>query len=35
MEQIINACKADNIHDFILTLPNKYYEQVGENGSKL
>lgn len=34
-EQIIEAAKAAEIHDFILTLPQGYDTQVGEGGSNL
>ena len=34
-EEIINAAKKANIHDFILTLDNGYDTEVGERGVKL
>jgi ATP-binding cassette subfamily B protein len=34
-EAIIDAAKAANIHDFILTLPDGYRTQVGERGMRL
>ena len=34
-EEVIEAAKAANAHDFILALPNGYQTQVGENGSFL
>lgn len=34
-DQVITACKAANIHDFIETLENKYDTTVGERGHKL
>ena len=34
-EEIINACKAAYIHDFIMTLPDKYKTIVGNRGIKL
>ncbi len=34
-EQIYNAAELANIHEFVLTLPNKYDELVGEQGLKL
>lgn len=34
-EDVIKAAKEANIHDFILTLPNKYDTYVGERGVKL
>ena len=33
--QAIEACKCSKAHDFIMDLPNKYDELLGENGSKL
>ncbi|MBM4054371.1 MAG: ABC transporter ATP-binding protein [Planctomycetes bacterium] len=35
MEEIENAAKAANIHEFIITLPEKYNTPVGEMGIKL
>jgi ABC-type multidrug transport system fused ATPase/permease subunit len=34
-EQVESACKAAQIHDFILTLPDRYKTVVGERGVKL
>lgn len=34
-EQIIDAAKAANAHEFIVNLPNGYDTMVGENGSNL
>ncbi len=34
-EEIVNACKLANIHDFILTLENGYDSVLGERGVKL
>lgn len=34
-KEIISAAKIANIHDFILSLPEKYKSQVGERGMKL
>ncbi|WP_289286199.1 ABC transporter ATP-binding protein [Faecalibaculum rodentium] len=34
-EEIIEAAKRANIHDYILTLPNGYDTQIGERGVKL
>lgn len=34
-EQLVNACKAANIHDFIVSLPNGYDTLVGDRGIKL
>ena len=34
-EEIIKACKAAYIHDFIMTLPNNYKTVVGNRGIKL
>jgi len=34
-EEIIEAAKRANIHDFIMSLPNKYDTYVGERGVKL
>jgi len=34
-EQVIEAAKAANAHDFIMTLPNGYDTRVGERGVKL
>ncbi|VDP82715.1 unnamed protein product [Echinostoma caproni] len=35
MEEIIEAAKQANIHDFIMTLPERYNTPVGERGSQL
>jgi ABC-type multidrug transport system fused ATPase/permease subunit len=34
-EEIVNATKAANAHDFIMKFPKKYYSIVGEEGIKL
>jgi ATP-binding cassette subfamily B protein len=34
-EEIVEAAKIVNAHDFIMELPNKYETQVGEGGGKL
>ncbi|OLY83107.1 Multidrug resistance protein 1B, partial [Smittium mucronatum] len=34
-EQIVQACKEANIHDFIMSLPLKYDTVVGERGAQL
>lgn len=34
-EEIIDACKKARIHDFIMTLPDKYNTYIGERGIKL
>jgi len=34
-EEVINACKAAEIHDFIEQLPNGYQTEVGERGTGL
>ena len=34
-EKIIEAAKAANAHDFIMSLPEEYDTQVGENGTSL
>lgn len=34
-EEIVNACKAAYIHDFIMTLPEEYNTVVGNRGIKL
>lgn len=34
-EEIINAAKKANIHDYIMSLPNEYDSYVGEKGIKL
>lgn len=34
-EEIIEACKAAHIHDFIMTLPDNYQTVVGNRGIKL
>lgn len=35
LEEIIEAAKIANAHNFIESLPNKYDEQVGERGMNL
>ncbi len=35
LEDVIEACKLVNAHDFIMELPNGYDSDVGEGGSKL
>lgn len=35
IEEIIDACKKAQAHEFIENLPNKYDTEVGEGGSKL
>ena len=35
MEEVVEACKAANIHKFILSLPEGYDTQVGERGIRL
>ncbi len=34
-QEIIQACKNANIHDFIMSLPNRYETEVGERGVRL
>ncbi len=34
-EDIVNACKAAQIHDFIETLPNRYETMAGDRGANL
>lgn len=34
-EQMVQACKAAQLHDFILTLPDGYDTWVGESGARL
>lgn len=34
-QEIIQACKNANIHDFIMSLPNQYETEVGERGVRL
>ena len=34
-EDIINACKVAQIHDYIMTLPDKYDTLLGEGGTNL
>jgi len=35
MEEIIEAAKQANIHDFIMSLPQKYNTIAGERGTQL
>uniref|UniRef100_A0A671WRE3 ATP-binding cassette, sub-family B (MDR/TAP), member 11a n=1 Tax=Sparus aurata TaxID=8175 RepID=A0A671WRE3_SPAAU len=35
MEEIVEAAKKAYLHDFVMTLPNKYETQVGAQGSQL
>lgn len=35
MEEVVEACKAANIHNFIINLPEGYDTQVGERGIRL
>ena len=35
VEEVVEACKAANIHDLVLTLPDKYDTNVGAVGSQL
>ena len=35
MEEVIEACKSANIHDYIMSLPLKYDTPIGERGIKL
>ncbi|CAL8390729.1 bile salt export pump isoform X2 [Gadus morhua] len=35
MEEIVNASKKAFLHDFVMTLPDKYETQVGAQGSQL
>ncbi|KAH8870398.1 Multidrug resistance protein 1A [Schistosoma japonicum] len=35
MDEIVEAARAANIHDFIVTLPNQYETNVGQRGTKL
>ncbi|HDP76292.1 MAG TPA: ATP-binding cassette domain-containing protein [Bacteroidales bacterium] len=35
MEDVVNAAKIANAHDFILATPNGYHTNVGDRGSKL
>ena len=35
MEEIINSCKLVSLHDYIMTLPNKYDTILDENGINL
>jgi ATP-binding cassette subfamily B protein len=34
-EEVYNACRAANCHDFIMEFPNGYEEELGERGSQL
>jgi ATP-binding cassette subfamily B (MDR/TAP) protein 1 len=34
-EQVVEACKSANIHDFIISLPDGYDTRVGDKGSQL
>jgi len=34
-EQVMNAAKAAELHDYVMTLPEKYEARVGERGSNL
>ena len=35
MDEVIDAAKAANAHDFIMRLPNQYQTELGERGAKL
>ncbi|MBC7126394.1 MAG: ATP-binding cassette domain-containing protein, partial [Bacteroidales bacterium] len=35
MEDVVNAAKIANAHDFIIATPNGYHTNVGDRGSKL
>ena len=35
MEEIVDAAKKANIHDFIMSLPDGYDSYVGERGTRL
>ncbi|RVE58009.1 hypothetical protein OJAV_G00205110 [Oryzias javanicus] len=35
MEEVFEAAKKANLHDFVMTLPDKYETQVGAQGSQL
>lgn len=35
MDEIIQASKLANAHEFIQQLPNGYHTQIGEKGAKL
>jgi ABC-type multidrug transport system fused ATPase/permease subunit len=35
MEEIEEAAKSSNAHDFIMTFPDRYHTQVGEKGAQL
>lgn len=35
MEEVIEASKSANAHDFIMELPNGYYTEIGERGVRL
>lgn len=34
MEEVVNAAKKVNMHDFIMTLPQQYNTHLGENGMR-
>ncbi len=34
-QEVINACKIANAHDFISKLPDQYHSNIGEGGNKL
>ena len=34
-KEVVEAAKKANIHDYVMTLPNKYDTQIGERGVKL
>ncbi|XP_037542359.1 bile salt export pump [Nematolebias whitei] len=35
MEEVVEAAKKANLHDFVMTLPDKYETQVGAQGSQM